>query len=511
MAVGYAANNILPLRGGEILRAHTLYRQFGVGHTAGLANVFLERVLDGVMLTIFLILGVAASFVGMGGMEYAGDVLLAAMAFLVLGVSIAVGALYAIARHPARAEEILVRRLRRVPILRRHDATWVSGLIEGVRPAGDRALLTAAFFASAAAWGMEALMYFLVGEAFDLDLPLPVYLLVAAAANVIISAPSTSGGVGPFEWAAKEVVLIYLVGAHAQESAIAYAAALHGLVLVPITLLGLAFLWNYHLPVRRLLRGGATSEEAEAGGRQGSALTGEAASASGGAMPGRRLPRDVLLDGAPDQDAGTHALGRGRRAQFRQVVRTEADRNDGAEGLLDPERHFVSEIGGPRLLVVGHICMLSHPAGGCLAGGELDDLDVVAVGVGHGGDEAAPGLGLGLTHEYDALGGEAAPLGAHVVDEEVDLHAGGVGAGATDRRVIEDADVRPGDLEDGVVRPHPERQAQHVAVEAGQGRRLLGADHEGQFVDVHRFVATPCAAPSYRPLRANRGTPGRPR
>ena len=266
MAVGYAANNILPLRGGEILRAHTLYRQFGVGHTAGLANVFLERVLDGVMLTLFLILGVAASFVGMGGMEYAGDVLLAAMAFLVLGVSIAVGALYATARHPVRAEAIIVRRLRRVPVLRRHDAKWVSGLIEGVRPAGDRALLTAAFFASAAAWGLEALMYFLVGEAFDLDLPLPVYLLVAAAANVIISAPSTSGGVGPFEWAAKEVVLIYLVGAHAQESAIAYAASLHGLVLVPITLLGLAFLWNYHLPVRRLLRGGATPEEADAGG-----------------------------------------------------------------------------------------------------------------------------------------------------------------------------------------------------------------------------------------------------
>ena len=266
MAVGYAANNILPLRGGEIVRAHTLYRQFGVGHTAGLANVFLERVLDGVMLTLFLVLGVAASLVGMAGMEYAGDVLLATMAFLVFGVSISVGALYAIARHPARAESIIVRRLRRVPVLRRHDARWVSGLIAGVRPAGDRALLTAAFFASAAAWGLEALMYFLVGEAFGLDLPLPVYLLVVAAANVIISAPSTSGGVGPFEWAAKEVVLIYLVGAHAQESAIAYAASLHGLVLVPITLLGLAFLWYYHVPVRRLLRGGATPEEEEDAG-----------------------------------------------------------------------------------------------------------------------------------------------------------------------------------------------------------------------------------------------------
>ena len=262
MAVGYAGNNILPLRGGEIVRAHTLYRQFGVRHTAGLANVFVERVLDGVMLTLFLVLGVVAGWIGFGGMAPAGDVLTATMAFLIFGVSVTVVALYVIARHPERAQSIIVRVLRRVPVLRRHDGAWVSGLIDGVRPAGDPALLTAAFFASAAAWGMEALMYFLVGEAFDLDLPLPVYLLVAAAANVIISAPSTSGGVGPFEWAAKEVVLIYLVAAHAQESTIAYTASLHGLVLVPITLVGLAFLWYYHVPVRRLLRGAAPDEEA---------------------------------------------------------------------------------------------------------------------------------------------------------------------------------------------------------------------------------------------------------
>ena len=66
---------------------------------------------------------------------------------------------------------------------------------------------------------------------------------------------------GPFEWAAKEVVLIYLVAENAEETAIAYAAALHGLVLIPITLLGLAILWYYHVPAGRLIRGKAVSGE----------------------------------------------------------------------------------------------------------------------------------------------------------------------------------------------------------------------------------------------------------
>ena len=178
-----------------------------------------------------------------------------------MGVSIALGGLYLIGRHPARSESLILGALRRPPFLRDHQGEWVTSLIDGLRPAGDRWLLAAAAWTSAIAWGLEAFMYFLVGEAFGLDQPFPVYLLVAAAANVVITAPSTSGGIGPFEWAAKEVLLIYLVAQNAEETAIAYAASLHGLVLIPITLVGLALLWYYHVPVGRLMRGLAGAEE----------------------------------------------------------------------------------------------------------------------------------------------------------------------------------------------------------------------------------------------------------
>ena len=257
MAVGYASNNILPLRTGEIVRAHTLHQQLGVSRATGLSNVFLERVFDGLMLTIFLCVGVAASLVHFEGMAYAGDLLLATMAFLVFGVTVAFGGLCLIASRPARAEAVVGGAVRRLPGMGEHDGAWIGTLIDGLRSAGDRSLLTAAFWASAIAWGLEALMYFLVGEAFGLDQPFPVYLLIAGAANVIITAPSTSGGVGPFEWAAKEVLLVYLVADSADEVAIAYAASLHGLVLIPITLVGLSFLWLYHVPLRRLARGQA--------------------------------------------------------------------------------------------------------------------------------------------------------------------------------------------------------------------------------------------------------------
>jgi len=97
----------------------------------------------------------------------------------------------------------------------------------------------------------------MVGQAFNLGLPFAAYLLVAAAANLLITAPSTAGGVGPFEWATKATLLIWLptlgtVGAQGAEStAVAFAAILHALVLIPISLVGLSCLWFFQIAPRR--------------------------------------------------------------------------------------------------------------------------------------------------------------------------------------------------------------------------------------------------------------------
>ncbi|MEE9277254.1 MAG: lysylphosphatidylglycerol synthase transmembrane domain-containing protein [Dehalococcoidia bacterium] len=265
VAIGYATNNVLPFRTGEIVRAHVLNRRHGVSRTAGLSNIFIERVFDGLMLTVFLCVGVAASLVGFQGMRYAGDLLLAAMAFLAFGVSAAFALLYATAKYPDAAERVVRRVTARLPVLRRFDSGWVQSVTTGLAPAKDKRIFVAGLWTSAVAWGLEAFMYFLVGEAFGLDQPFPVYLLIAAAANIIITAPSTSGGVGPFEWAAKEVLLIFLVAENAEEVAIAYAASLHGLVLIPMTVLGLLLLWLYQVPLGRVAKGGdVRQQEAEA-------------------------------------------------------------------------------------------------------------------------------------------------------------------------------------------------------------------------------------------------------
>ena len=95
-------------------------------------------------------------------------------------------------------------------------------------------------------------MYYMVGLSFDIGEGFMAYLMVAAAANLAITLPSTSGGVGPFELLTKETLIFLGVGS---ATATAYAIALHALVLIPVIVVGLVFLWAINLSLGRTLAG----------------------------------------------------------------------------------------------------------------------------------------------------------------------------------------------------------------------------------------------------------------
>ncbi len=271
VAIGFGVNNVLPLRAGELVRAHVLYERHGVSRLSGLSSIFMTRVYDGLMLTAFLVIGVIASLLGVQGMRDAGAELTAAMAFLVFGITGAFLVFGAIARRPAEAERLIGRLLSRLPGQAEREWTWLPPLIAGMSAQANRRQVIGALSASLLAWGLEALMYWMVGQAFNLGLPFPVYLLVSAAANLLITAPSTAGGVGPFEWATKATLLIWLpeLGAlsvaGAEAAAVAYAAILHALVLVPIALTGLIFLWLFQVAPARRGRPVAPEDDAAGG------------------------------------------------------------------------------------------------------------------------------------------------------------------------------------------------------------------------------------------------------
>lgn len=246
--IGYMANNLLPLRAGELVRAFIMGERYRVSKLSTLGTIAVERLFDGLVLVAFLVL--VGAFVGLNS-----DLrFLAAIAAALLVAALALFLAFATSRQ--RANTIVAWLLRFLPA-RLHDRAtqWASAFIEGLSSLQRPSITLAVVGTTVVAWGLEATMYFLVGRAFSIGEDYPIFLMVAAAANLAITLPSSSGGIGPFEFFAKETLMAVGVG---RDLAAAYAVALHGLLLVPVIVAGLGFLWAINLSLGQALGRPAT-------------------------------------------------------------------------------------------------------------------------------------------------------------------------------------------------------------------------------------------------------------
>lgn len=244
MVIGYAANNVLPVRAGELLRAGLLQRERGAAWSVGLGTIVVERIVDGLVLAVFL----AGTIAVAGGSGVLRTLALAgAGAFLLAGALIAL-----LAARGGGARALTAAALRLLPaVLRDRVERWGRGFRDGLTALRGWRIWTAVVALSALSWALESAMYWLTGLALGLELHPLLYLGVCGAANLAIAAPSTAGGIGPFEFFAREVAVAF--GATAAV-ATAYALVLHVVLLAPVTVLGLILLWRREGGLRSLLR-----------------------------------------------------------------------------------------------------------------------------------------------------------------------------------------------------------------------------------------------------------------
>ncbi len=222
-------------------------RQIPAFVTAG--TLFAERLLDGVVLSAWILLG--ALLIGQGG------------AMLLTGIALSAGSVLGVflvalaARDTERTERFVWRATRRLPErwhrrVTRAAAHFVDGL--GAFRGGMRVLI---FATSVAMWLADVAMYYVVGEAFDLDLDVGAYFLLEGIGNLALAVPATAAGIGTFDY----LTLLAAKGVDIPEAqATAYVLTMHALTVVPITILG-AVLVRPAFP--GLFRGRKRAEAAE--------------------------------------------------------------------------------------------------------------------------------------------------------------------------------------------------------------------------------------------------------
>lgn len=230
--VGAGANNVLPARGGDLLRIESIREHYRIPPFIVAGTLFAERLLDGVVLSVWILMG--ALMIG-----ETGTLLLAGVG-LSAGTALGLVLVGFAARRPERAEEIVWKLTGRLPS-RWHSriGRWTANFVEGLGAFRARKPLLRVLWTSTAIWLADFGMYVVIGKGYGIDLGVGGYFLLEGVGNLALGVPATAAGLGSFDY-------LTLVSAQqldvSSELGTPYVLTVHAMVVIPVTILGAVFL-----------------------------------------------------------------------------------------------------------------------------------------------------------------------------------------------------------------------------------------------------------------------------
>ncbi len=244
LVVGFMANDVLPLRAGEAVRAYMLWRHERLQPGATVATIVVERILDGLVLVAFLI---------GSGLLMPLDSQLTRMAwFAGAAFAVAILGVVALAVVPGPLMSLLSVLLSPLPVRLRGMALRLTGtFVEGLAVLRRGRHAVAVVVLSLFAWLLEAGMYYVLLYSFPLPRDFSLAALGTAVANLASMVPSSPGYVGTFD--AGLLGALTATGFQVDRSVgAAYTTLVHAALILPVTLLGFFFVWREGLSLKRI-------------------------------------------------------------------------------------------------------------------------------------------------------------------------------------------------------------------------------------------------------------------
>jgi uncharacterized protein (TIRG00374 family) len=209
--IGFMANNLLPFRLGEFVRAWALGRREGVSKTTVFATVVVERVVD--MLTLLAIFGISLFLHPIASSTEAGR-LTNAGAAIMLALSLALTiALVVLERNPVLMRAVVEQLTRPLPErVRRKGVAAIQHFVKGLGLFRDLPRLIWVFALSFAMFGAFAICLSLSMWALHIDVPWYAGLVMLVITAIGIMVPAAPGYIGTLNLACVAGLALFGVG-----------------------------------------------------------------------------------------------------------------------------------------------------------------------------------------------------------------------------------------------------------------------------------------------------------
>lgn len=242
LLIGFMANNILPARLGEIVRAIVLGQRTGVSRTMAFSSVILERFFDGAATVMIALVSIV--FIRLP-QALIPIILLSSILFL--GIFSIYYFLYMWRNQLKKLYEMTLNRL---------SENWKSRLIrlttallQGFYVLHAPKQLVNTVLTTAVIWCTEGASYHLTFLALGIPATIPMTLLTMVAINLSVMVPSAPGYIGVFEYAS---ILAIVPFGFSKELALSFSLLSHAVRIVVPTLMGGAVLYIWGMQFREL-------------------------------------------------------------------------------------------------------------------------------------------------------------------------------------------------------------------------------------------------------------------
>lgn len=254
VVVGYGANNVLPARLGELVRAGMLAERAAMPLAQSLGVTFIERVLDGLVMLLFLV--VASLTVEVAGWMRE-LVYVALTVFGLATVVMVVGAIW---------PKLVIALTRKVtgPLGPKWQGKLVT-LATHVTDAGaclrDPKDALSLILLSIVVWAFEAGIYVAILPIFGIPMTVQFAVITMCVTGFGILLPSSPGAIGPYHYFASQAMMVHGIAA---PTALAYATLVHLSWFIPITIWGAAVMLWYGVELSSIAQLSQRTDDAPA-------------------------------------------------------------------------------------------------------------------------------------------------------------------------------------------------------------------------------------------------------
>jgi glycosyltransferase 2 family protein len=234
--IGFMANNVLPLRAGEVIRGYALARAESISVSSALATLVVERLLDGIVISLFLI----ALLVVFPFPPWLVNFNYIVLLLYSVGVGVSVGLLWMRGKAEMWEKGFLY-----VPVSLRDRIEKIMGnFTAGLEILKDRRRILWIGLLSIAHWLIIALYYFLLFQACDIPLSFLAAVVLLVVLTFGIMLPAAPGYIGNFQYFTVIALSLFSVP---KDAALGLSLVAHAGQFIPVTVIGLIYAIRHSL------------------------------------------------------------------------------------------------------------------------------------------------------------------------------------------------------------------------------------------------------------------------